>query len=555
MKSAKIVVSLTIVLLLIYVVYAYYKTGNVSEGIAGAQMSLVNKSTENRAAVQILNIGNGAEPRDLDPHIVTGVPESKIIGSLLEGLVTPHPQSLEPEPGAAESWTVSKDNRVYTFFIGENRKWSNGDPVTAQDFVYSWNRILSPKLASEYAYMLFIVKNAEDFNKGKIDDFSLVGVEALDHLTLRVELNAPTPYFLSMLTHFSTFPVHRKTIEKFANTRHSQWTQPGNFVGNGPFVLRTWELNQVIAVTRNDNYWDNDKTILEGINFFPIDNETTEEMMFRTGKLHVTSTIPVEKIETYKVNDPESINIGAYLGTYYYRFNTNHPILKNKYVRKALVMSVDREKIVKEVTKAGEVAAFSYTPPNTAGYTSETVLTYDVAKAKEYLRIAGFPEGKNFPRLQLLYNSSELHKKVALVIQQMWKNNLGISIDLINHDWKVYLSKVRQIEYTVARAGWIGDYADPNTFLDMFITNGGNNSTGWSSKRYDYLLKKASLTQGNDRMKLLQTAEAVLLDQLPIMPIYHYVKKSLVHPSIREWHKNILDSHPYKYVWIAEKKL
>jgi oligopeptide transport system substrate-binding protein len=511
-----------------------------------------NVSTGNREG--ILHFGNGAEPQELDPHIVTGVPEHHIISALLEGLVSKNPKTLEPMPAVAESWSVSDDGKIYTFNLRPNAKWSNGDAVTAEDFVWSWQRGLTPAMGNQYAYMYYAIKNAEAFAKGKISDFSKVGVKAINHKTLRVELNNATPYFLQLLDHYSLFPVHRPTIEKFGEPaeRGTLWTRAGNFVGNGPFTLTQWDLNKVIIVEKNPLYWDAKTVKLKGIYFYPTENLTTEERMFRAGQLHYTNSVPVEKIAIYKKENPHLIRVSAYLGSYFYRINTRLEHLKDVRVRRALAMAIDREAIANKLLKAGQIAAYAITPNNTMGYTADTDLRYDVAEARRLLAEAGYPNGEGFPTTDILYNTQEDHRKVAVAIQQMWKKSLNINITIQNQDWKVFLDSVSSGNYSIARAGWIGDYVDPNSFLDMWITDGGVNRTGWSNAEYDRLVlevaPKAKTVE--QRYVALRKAEKMLLDDMPVIPIYTYVSKHLVHPSVKNLSPNLLDTPYYKYIYL-----
>lgn len=507
-----------------------------------------NVTTGNRDG--ILHWGNGTDPQELDPHIVTGIPEHHILTALLEGLVAKDPATLEPIPAVAKQWDISDDGKTYTFQLRHNAVWSNGDPVTAHDFSWSWWRALQPALGNQYAYMLFPIKNSEAYAKGEIDDFSQVGVKILDDYTLQVELTNATPYFLQLLDHYSMFPVHRPTIEKFGNPdeRGSLWTRPGNFVGNGPFVLKEWKLFKRVNVAKNPQYWDADKVKLNGISFHPIENVTTEERMFRSGQLHHTASIPIDKVAVYKQDKPEQLYTHSYLGNYFYRINTKLPHLNDKRVRQALAMSIDSKQITEQVTKGGEVPAYTFTPPDTLGYSAKPAFEFNPEKARQLLAEAGYPNGKDFPVTELLYNTSEGHRKIAVAIQQMWNKYLGVNIILNNQDWKVYLDSVNNGDYTIARAGWIGDYVDPNTFLDMWVKDGGNNRTGWSNSRYDELILKLApkTTDRNERYKLMAEAEAILLEDMPIIPIYIYNSKSLVHPSLKGLEPNILNYSLYK---------
>ncbi len=520
-------------------------------GILGTTLVNCTKSGPDTGGKKVLRIGNGAELQGIDPHIVTGVPEHHVIVALFEGLVTPHPETLEPQPGVAKSWEISKDGKTITFTLQDNAKWSNGDPVTAEDFVYSWKRMLNPALGAEYAYMLHVIKGAEEFNKGTQKDFSKVGVVAKDAKTLVVTLRAPTPYFIAMLMHYSTFPVHKGTIEKFAafEARDTKWTQPGNFVGNGPFNLTKWELNKVLTVEKSPTYWNTAITKLDGIDFYPVELAQTEERMYRSGELDKTNVVPVHKIETFKKERPKEYVNAPYLGTYFYRLNVTRKHLKDARVRQALAMSIDRQAIVERVSKAGEIPAFAFTPPNTAGYTSPTQTKYDLEAAKKLLAEAGYADGKNFPGVEILYNTLEAHRAIAEAIQQMWKVNLGINVTLKNQEWKVYIDSTQKIDYDIARAGWIGDYPDPNSFLDMWLTGGGNNNTGWSNKKYDSLIKEANSTGDlKKRIELFGQAETILMNEMPVIPIYTYTNKYLLSERVIGWYNNILDWHPYQYV-------
>ncbi|MDQ6632269.1 MAG: peptide ABC transporter substrate-binding protein [Verrucomicrobiota bacterium] len=500
---------------------------------------------------QILHYGNGAEVQDLDPHIVTGVPEHHIITALLEGLVSEDPHDLHPIPGVAERWEISPDQKTYTFFLRKNARWSNGQPVTARDFVESYQRMLSPGLASEYAYMLHVMKGAEDYNTGKIKNFDQVGVKALDDYKLEIQLNNPTPYFLSLLNHYSWYPVHIPTVKKYGPVyeRGNRWTLPKNFVGNGPFTLTDWKLNQVIIVKKSPTFWDAEKVRLKQIYFYAMESDDSEERAFRSGQIHLTTSVPLSKIDVYKKNHPEIIRQDPYLGIYYYRVNVTKAPMNNKRVRQALSMAIDREAIVK-IIRGGQLPAYNFTP-STAGYTAATKIPYDIEGAKKLLAEAGYPDGKNLPPVEILFNTLEAHRTIAEAVQQMWKNNLHIDARLVNQEWKVYLDSQRQLNYQVCRAAWIGDYPDPNSFLDMWLTAGGNNQTGWSNAEYDRLIKQASEAGDQEkRYAIFQKAEALLLDEMPVIPIYFYTRVYLIQPSVKGWFPNILDSHPYKYVYL-----
>ena len=502
---------------------------------------------------QIFHFGNGSEPQGIDPHIVIGVPEHHILISLCEGLTIPNPFDDENLPGAAESWTVSDDGKIYVFKLRKNGRWSNGDPVTADDFVWSWQRILTASLGSQYPDMLYYLEGAQEYHTGETDDFTTVGVKALDSHTLEVKLKAPTPFFTGLLSHYSTWPVHKETVLKYGtiDDRNGEWTRPGNFVCNGAFNLKSWELNSKIVVEKNPMYWDASRVQLNEIHYYPVSNVMTEDRMFRAGQLHVTSTLPSQKCPVYIEEGNPDLRIDPYMGTYFYRLNTTNPYLNDVKVRKALAYSIDRKLIVEKVTKCGQIPAYSFTPPGSNGYEPTTSIPFDPELARELLAEAGYDSENQFPKLEILFNTNEDHRKVALAIQQMWQQNLGIEVELVNQDWKVYLSREMVGDFQVSRAGWIGDYEDPNTFLDLMRPNRGNNKTGWENETYDALVAKANSTNDQDlRYQLLDEAEQILIENMPIIPLYTYVRSYQLSSDVKGYNPHILDHHHPKFIYL-----
>ena len=504
------------------------------------------------ARQKILLLGNGSEPKGIDPHIVTGVPENNIIISLLEGLIAYHPSNdFLPDPGVAESWEHNEDCSQWIFHLRENAMWTNGDPVTAHDFVYSYKRILTPTLGAEYADMLYVVRGAEDYHQKRTTDFDQVHVKALDDHTLEIGLVGPIPYFLSMLKHYSWYPVNPRVIEAHGgiDNRDASWTQVENFVGNGPFKLKYWKTNNYIEVEKSKTYWDYANVKPNGIRFFPIERQSTEEAAFRAGQIHYCYQIPLDRIDYYREHAPKLIHFDDYIGSYFYRFNVTRPPLDNPLVRKALTLSVDRKTIVENVTRGNETAASGYVYASMKGYQSPGNIHFDPERARQLLADAGYPDGKGFPKVDILINTQEAHKIIAEAIQAMWKEYLNIDVGLLNQEWKVYLDNQKNLNYEISRSGWIGDYMDPITFLQIFTSDSGNNQTGWGNPRYDELLKLANTT-GNqeERLKMMQEMENILLDELPIAPIYWYTRKYLLSPLVKDWNPKLLDFHPYKYI-------
>ncbi len=505
---------------------------------------------------QIYHHGNGSEPQGIDPHIVTGVPEHHILISLCEGLTIPNPNPTGSDgyiPGTAESWTISDDGKEYIFKLNKNAKWSNGDPVTADDFVWSWKRILTASLGSQYPDMLYYLVGAYEYHNGEIDNFDEVGVKALDSHTLKVNLKNPTPFFIGLLSHYSTWPVHKETVLKHGDIddRNGEWTRPGNFVCNGPFQLKTWELNNKIVVEKNPHYYDASMVRLNEIHYYPVSNVMTEDRMFRAGQLHLTSSMPTQKCPIYIEEKNPNLKIDPYMGTYFYRINTENETLSDVRVRKALAYSIDRQLLVDKVTQCGQIPAYSFTPPGSNGYQPSTEIPYDPILAKQLLAEAGYSSDNPFPKLEILFNTNEGHRKVALAIQQMWQNELGIEVELVNQDWKVYLSREMVGDFQISRAGWIGDYEDPNTFLDLMRPNRGNNKTGWENMDFDALVEEANTINDQDkRYELLNEAEKILIDNMPIIPLYTYVRVYQLSPDVKGFNPHILDHHHPKFIYL-----
>lgn len=523
--------------------------------LAGTACRPRQTAVEAARADQTLHIGNGAEPGDLDPHLATALTEFNIILALGEGLVALDETTGEPVPAVAESWSVSDDGLRWTFHLRPDAKWSNGDPQTASDFLFSFERILRPGLAAEYAYMLHPVRGAAAFNAGETSDFSSVGFSAPDARTLVIELESPTPYLLGLLTNMAWFPVHPPTILKHGriDQRGTAWTRAENHVGNGAYRLATWAPNDRLEVVRQPHHYSDPATGIRRIVFYPTDNTAADEAAYRAGQRHVTYELMPDRIATYRTQSPSPLRVDPLLETVYIRFNTTRPALADARVRRALALSIDRAAIASTVLQGSRLPAHHYTPPGAGGYQAKAAQPHDPEAARASLAEAGFPGGKGFPRLTVLLNTDPVTTRIFEAVQAMWKRELGIDVSLESQDFRVYLDAMKGLNYDIARARWVGDYDDPNTFLDMFVTGGGNNQTGWSSPAYDNFIARAARTTAlSDRADIFQEAEATLLHESPITPLLFGTRTHLVHPDVINWHPSLLGIRRYQTLRISE---
>jgi len=490
---------------------------------------------------------NGAEPQALDPAIISGQLEGRLCSALFEGL-TRRNASGEIVPGVAERWDLSADGLAYTFHLRRNARWSNGDPVTAHDFAASWRRVLEPATASVYAEILFFIRNAEAYQTGKLADFSQVGIHALDDFTLRVELASPAAYFPDVAAFVTYLPVHLPTIERHGD----RWTRPGHMVSNGAYRLRAWKINDRVELEANAHYWNASAVRSRRIDALAVTKATTALNLYLTGQADVLldkSLIP--PLLAGEIQDHPDLHRFTFLATYFYRFNTTRKPFNDARVRRALTAAIDREAIVRRITRGGEPAATAFTPPGIPGYTPPAGTSHDPVLARRLLAEAGYPGGRGFPRASILYNKTELNEQVAVEIQGMWRRELGIEVELHNQEWATYLKSLDNLQYDIARSSWVGDYNDPNTFLDCFVTARGNNRTGWSHPPYDALLAEANRTADPARrMALLQQAETLLVArENPIAPIYHNVGMMLFNKErITGLEGNVLDEHPFQEI-------
>lgn len=618
---------------------------------------------------------NGTDPKTIDPHRATGQPEGRIIFELFEGLLRMMPegeidpatnlQPMTPQPAMAKSYEVSEDGKTYTFHLRDNIVWSDGTPVTAEDFVFSWHRMLHPATACEYGYLINEVAHAEAYHKGVVNEGDRVevelwdrpgetqtseanvqhfprgtmlygtlveiakpdppvlpeeasdetrenadlewrdrwvykvdiaepssdgginwngpvkrmmfcgdpdlaesdpaiqrthgvmvaftklgGVEAVDKKTFVVRLRNTVPYFLNLVAYYPLSAINRRCIETHGAP---MWTKSENIVTNGPFLLQLRRLRDRVRVRRNPDYHSASKIKIDTIDFVSVESQNTSMNMYETGQLQWAYDLPKAVLEEL-MDRPDCVS-GPKLSVYFYKLNHNRPPLNDVRVRKALSMAIDRNQIVKQVTKGGEQPAFSVVPPGMTGYTSPQGLGEDVERARELLAEAGYPGGRGFPKFQLMYNTHEMHRPIAEVIQQQWQNNLNIKIELQNMEWGSFIETVQQGQYTISRYGWIGDYPDPNTFLDLWVSDSPQSNLNWNNPEYDSLIADAAAELNPERrMQLLQQAEQVFVDDAALIPIFFYTSNHLVKPNVRGFAATLEDKHPLQLIEIVDEE-
>jgi oligopeptide transport system substrate-binding protein len=500
-----------------------------------------------------ITIINRAEPDSLDPVIIVSQPDMRVVRGLFEGVTRLDPKTAQPIPGLAKSWDLSPDGKTYTFHLRTNLVWSTGEPITADDVVYSWIRALEPKTASDYAFAFKQVKNGEDFNAGKITDPSLVGIHALDKYTVRVDLNCPTPFFLDLCTFPVMFVVPRQTIEKYGD----RWIMARPLPSSGPFELAYWRLSDRIRLVKNPRYWNATNTQSDIIDILPVGSPDTAFNLYSSGAADIVwdkDSIPQELLDVL-LKRPD-FHTFDFLGTYFIRFNVTRKPFDDPRVRRALALAVDKQLIVKKIMRGGEQVATHFVPNGTADYTSPPCLGYDPELAKKLLAEAGYPGGKGFPRFEYTFDASaggaaQTHENIAIELQQMWHDTLGIQMDLRQVETKVFWSLQGSLDFQLSRSSWVGDYDDANTFLEMFVSNDAENRTGWTNRDYDILIDKANeQTDLKVREKIFQQAESLLVsNQAPIIPLFFY--KGVMYydtNKIQGIYPNLLDDHPLDYI-------
>ena len=494
-----------------------------------------------------LRIGNGAEPATLDPHRATGVPARNIQRDLFEGLLRETPAG-DFEGGVARQWIVSENGLTYTFELRPEARWSNGDPVTASDFVFSFRRAADPGTGGVVAETLYPIRHARAVIAGESPP-SALGVRAAADDRLVIELEQPTSYFLQLLTHPSTFPVHPPSVAATPD-----WTKPGKLVSNGAYQLADWQVHAAITLTTNPHYWQRARVVIERVQYLPIEDMNTELARFKAGELDITYGVPTGRLPELRREFPQELHVAPWFGTYFLGINTTHEQLRDRRLRKALALAIDREVIARDVLGAGEtpayrwilpIAGYAGPLPDWAGWTQQR-------REREAQRLLAASTGETPLEIELLYNTRDRDQRVVTAVAAMWRRVLGIETRLRNEEWKVYLDSRRQLDETeVFRSGWIGDYPDPFAFAEILRSRHGMNEFGWSNARYDALLQAAATAANSrQRFRLLREAEAMVLDELPVIPLFHYSKARLVDERVGGYRPNPLD-HNYTrhYFW------
>ncbi|MCW8874032.1 MAG: peptide ABC transporter substrate-binding protein [Xanthomonadales bacterium] len=500
---------------------------------------------------QVVFRGNGEEPETLDPHLAIGVPSSHILRDLFEGLTSESPEG-DVIPGAALRWNISRDARTYTFYLRRDLTWSNGDPLTAEDFVFSLRRAANPATAANSARMLLPVLNAREVLAGELPVEEL-GISLLDEFTLQITLTGPTPYFLGLLTHPIAYPVNRKNLEQFGD----QFSRPGNLVSNGAYVLTKWVPRVEIVLERNPAFREADDTLVERVHYLPIEDHSSEVQAFRSGEIDWTNQVPNNQFKWLQKNYPDELVVSPWMGSYFFGFNlTREPFVDNPSLRMALILAVDRQILAEKVAQFGEQPSYALVPPGIDGYVPFSPEYADWSQAErdhEAQRLyeqAGYSEERPL-RVEIRYNTSENHKKMALAVASMWKQVLGVNTTLVNEEFRVFLqNRAQKVLTQVFRAGWISEYNDPYSFLELFRSGHGSNDYGYSNSTFDALLDQVGTERVRARReRLMFEAERVLMSDHAIIPLYTYVTKRLVSPQLRGWQNNLMDHHQTRHMF------
>jgi ABC-type oligopeptide transport system substrate-binding subunit len=498
----------------------------------------------------VLKVCNGDEPRSLDPHRVAGSTEQNIMMNLYEGLTIPDPETAEPHPALATSWESNADKTVWTFHLRRDATWTDGAPLTAEDFVYSWRRLVDPATATPYANLTYYIKNAQAINEGRIADIAALGVRAVDAYTFEVTTEHPTAFFPTLTPLYIFAAVPRQAIERYGD----QWLLPEHHVSCGPFRLVERVPYDRIVLEKWDGYWGAADVRLRRVVFYPTQNKITAVNLFKAGEIALTwgtnQTIPT--IFAKALTGKRDYVSAPGFGTYYYDLNVRKPPTDDVRVRRALNLAIDKRELCERLFQAGQQPATSFVPPGIPGYPYPTGEAFDPDEARRLLAEAGYPGGRNCPPIEIIFNTDETHSEVAQAIQSIWKRELGIEVTLRNMEWQAFQAVRESREYVGAsRDAFIGDYFDPNTFLDLLASDSLNNHPGWVDERYIALVTKANgEIDAARRLEMLGAAEQYMLERMPIVPLFHYSIVRVKKPWVKGWYENALDLHPLKFVYI-----
>lgn len=514
-------------------------------------MLLTGCKPERRADLVIVN---GSEPESLDPAIVTMAPDMRITKALFEGLLRLDGKTARPVPALAERWSLSDDARTYTFYLRSNASWSTGEPITSADVLYSWRRALSPATASDYAGQLFYIKNAEAFYNGKVGDFGQVGVRALDAHTVEVELNYPLAFFPDLCCFPTLAVVPRQAIERLGD----RWLMARPLPASGPYELVEWRLNDKVRLRKNPRYWNASNTRSEIIDLLPTSSPNTALNFYETGIADIVwdkDLMPVELMNVLRTR--KDFHEFGFLGTYFYRFNVTRKPFDDPRVRRAFALATDKQRIIGKLTFGGERPASHFVPDGTANYTSPEAPGFDPDAARKSLAEAGFLGGRGFPRASYMFfaaagGGARLQASIGVELQNMWRQVLGVEIELRQIERKIFYSAQSRLDYDLCGSSWVGDYNDANTFLDLYLSNSGNNRTGWKNARYDALLHEANRqTDRQRRANLLRQAEELLIvEEVPIVPLFFYAGFNYYDADrIGGIYQNVLDEHPLQEIF------
>lgn len=487
-----------------------------------------------------------AEPETIDPALATDQVSMRISTALFEGLCRVTVDG-RPEPAVARSWDVAEDKRTYTFHLREDVRWTSGRAVTAADFVQSWRRVLTPATGADYANLLFVIRGARDFYDGKVTDFSQVGVRAVDERTLEVVLENPTPYFIDLCSFVTFAPVPEEVVQRHGDG----WIKPGKLVGNGAYLLDDWRLDDHIRLRKNPDYWDAANVRMATVEVKPVQDANTALNFFLTGQCDLMmdkGMVPPSL--TLKLKEKPFFHTGPFLGTWFIRVNVKKPPFNDPRVRQAFALAVDKRRIVEKITQLGEPVARGITPAGAGqGYQPPAGPEYNTARAKELLAAAGYPGGRGFPRVEYLYIPLPIERSIAIELQSMWENALGVTVNLTKQEQRVWLKSMRELDYNLCRSSWVGDYNDPSTFLDLFTSGNGQNRTGWTSPAYDGFIGAAAREADvAARNQIFQKAESLLVaEEVAVIPVYSYVGVQFYHADQLEGVRpNLIDDHPFR---------